>query len=589
MLRTSSPTTGSPCSRAGPTCRTVTTSCNTFWRLTVRRFSRTPVSSRRESSLHSGAADGVGWARSPPLSPPTRRTGRPRAVEPGRAGPRRTGNSHRPAPFPFLLGDGHGSSTPARHPARAGPRPDHRHVARGASGSDHSAHGASTSGGRRRAVPRLRPSRPRGVASLPGVRGADSFHHGGRDPRRDVRRDAVPRDRGRRRASRARPSLRGGCPCARREGLDGFRARDAPPPPARDLLRRGAVLGSRTRRVRRDHHLRRQLPRSHADRPAGGLYRVRDAARRRHRAQPHPPRRVARDPRGHARPVARRAVKLEAEIRIARDGFALDVELEIASTETVAVLGPNGAGKTTLLRALAGLIPIEGRVVLDGDVLDDSAKAIHVPTERRRVGLVFQDHVLFPHMSVLDNVAFGLRAECRGELSRQLADFKGVRILVTHDPLEAMALADRLVVLEGGRIVQSGTPAEVSARPRSRFPHQRAGVNLRRGRGHGDHIEIEPGGALLAAPDAGDGDVLAVIHPRAVALYMTKPEGTPRNVWRGRAEDLDLQGERVRVRVSGPVPLVAEVTPSAVRDLHLAGGAEVWVSVKATEISVYRA
>jgi molybdate transport system ATP-binding protein len=348
-------------------------------------------------------------------------------------------------------------------------------------------------------------------------------------------------------------------------------------------------------------------------------------------------------------------VTLNAEIRVARNGFALDVELDVENAETVAVLGPNGAGKTTLLRALAGLIPIQGRVALESDVLDDSTKAIHVPTEQRRVGLVFQDHVLFPHMSVLDNVAFGLRAqgrrnaaqkakemleraglgdrsramprelsggqaqrvallrtlateprlllldeplsaldvtvraEVRRELSRQLADFRGVRILVTHDPLEAMALADRLVVLEGGRIVQSGTPEEVTARPRSRFTADLAGVNLLRGRGHGDHIELEPGGASLAAPEAGEGDVLAVIHPRAVALYMTKPEGTPRNVWRGRAEDLDMQGERVRVRVSGPVPLVAEVTPSAVRDLHLAGGEEVWVSVKATEISVYRA
>ena len=80
-----------------------------------------------------------------------------------------------------------------------------------------------------------------------------------------------------------------------------------------------------------------------------------------------------------------------------------------------------------------------------------------------------------------------------------------------------------------------------------------------------------------------------MIHPRAVALYLARPEGTPRNVWRARAEDLDLRGERVRVRLSGPVPLVAEVTPSAVRDLRLDAGAEVWVAVKATEISVYPA
>ncbi len=94
---------------------------------------------------------------------------------------------------------------------------------------------------------------------------------------------------------------------------------------------------------------------------------------------------------------------------------------------------------------------------------------------------------------------------------------------------------------------------------------------------------------MLTAAEAGEGDVFAVIHPRAVALYTVKPEGTPRNVWRGRAEDLDLQSERVRVRLSGTVPLVAEVTPSAVRELHLDAGAEVWVAVKATEISVYRA
>jgi molybdate transport system ATP-binding protein len=347
-------------------------------------------------------------------------------------------------------------------------------------------------------------------------------------------------------------------------------------------------------------------------------------------------------------------VSLRAEIKVRRGQFALELELEVARGETVAVLGPNGAGKTTLLRALAGLVEVEGRVELDGEVLDDSAAALHVPTERRRVGLVFQDNVLFPHMTALENVEFGLRAqgrrdarrvasewlaraglagkagsrpaqlsggqaqrvalvrtlateprlllldeplsaldvtvraEVRRELSRQLATFEGVRLLVTHDPLEAMALSDRLVVLERGAITQQGSPQEVTARPRSRFVADLAGVNLLRGTARGDRIELRDG-STVAVAEAGEGDVFAVIHPRAVALFPQRPEGTPRNVWRARAEDLDLHGERVRVRLAGEIPLVAEVTPSAVKQLGLAGGAEVWVAVKATEISIYRA
>src|SRR5437870_13361756 len=129
----------------------------------------------------------------------------------------------------------------------------------------------------------------------------------------------------------------------------------------------------------------------------------------------------------------------------------------------------------------------------------------------------------------LSSLDVSVRAEVRRELSRQLSGFQGVRILVTHDPLEAMALADRLVVLEQGKVVQTGLPSEVTARPRSRFVADLAGVNLLRGTGKDDHIELD-GGEVLAAPESGDGDVFAVIHPRAVALYLARPEGTPRNV-----------------------------------------------------------
>jgi molybdate transport system ATP-binding protein len=277
-----------------------------------------------------------------------------------------------------------------------------------------------------------------------------------------------------------------------------------------------------------------------------------------------------------------------------------------------------------------------------------------VLAEQRPVGVVFQDYLLFPHLSALENVAFGLRSrglaraearrraagwlervglaghaaarpsalsggqaqrvalaralateprlllldeplaaldastrlETRRELRRHLAGYEGVRVVVTHDPLEAMALAERLVVMEDGHLVQAGSPEEISRRPRSRYVADLVGVNLLRGRAEGDRVVIGPG-ATLAVPGAGRGEVFAVVHPRAVALHRRPPEGTPRNVWAGTAEDLDLEGERVRVRVGGPLPIVAEVTPAAVADLALADGGPVWVSVKATEIRVY--
>jgi len=350
-------------------------------------------------------------------------------------------------------------------------------------------------------------------------------------------------------------------------------------------------------------------------------------------------------------------MSLEALARLELGALSLDAALEVATGELVVLLGPNGAGKTTLLRALAVLLPLaEGRLVLDGTVLDDPGAGIRVPTERRPVGFVFQDYLLFPHLSVLENVAFGLRArgvakgeareraagwlarvglpdragdrpralsggqaqrvalaralatgpslllldeplaaldagaraELRRELRRHLASYEGTRLLVTHDPMEAMTMADRLVVLEQGRVSQDGTPAEVSARPRSRYVADLVGLNLFRGTAGRGRVEL-PGGQALVSADGGDGEVFAVVHPRAVALHRRPPEGSPRNVWQGRPELLEVVGDRVRVRVVGPAPLVAEVTPGAAAELRLADGGLVWASVKATEVTVYPA
>jgi molybdate transport system ATP-binding protein len=348
---------------------------------------------------------------------------------------------------------------------------------------------------------------------------------------------------------------------------------------------------------------------------------------------------------------------LEAAVQLRLGALDLDVKLEIHAGKVVALLGPNGAGKTTLLRALAGLIPIaRGQVRLDGAVLEDSATNKYVPTEKRPIGFVFQEYLLFPNMNVLDNVAFGVRArgasstmarqvasgwldrvglqqlgaarpgqlsggqrqraalaralapdprlllldepmaaldasartEVRRDLKRHLASFDGVRLLVTHDPLEAVALADRLIVIENGRLVQEGTPEEVTERPRSSYVADLVGVNLLRGVAGQGSVKTANGHAVAAA-GATSGEVFAVIHPRAVALHRQRPEGSPRNVWQGRADAIEIASDRVRVRVTGPVPVVAEITPASLAELRLAEGSDVWISFKATDVRVYPA
>ena len=180
----------------------------------------------------------------------------------------------------------------------------------------------------------------------------------------------------------------------------------------------------------------------------------------------------------------------------------------------------------------------------------------------------------------------GAKSDVRRDLRRHLATFDGARLLVTHDPVDAYALADRVVIVESGRIVQSGTLSDVTARPRSRYVADLVGLNLLSGTAERGMISTDSGGRVVSA-DALDGPVFAVIAPHSVALYPALPEGSPRNVWAVTVSDVDRLADRVRVSLVGEVPLVAEVTPAAIDHLGLRPGVQIWASVKATEVTLY--
>jgi molybdate transport system ATP-binding protein len=347
---------------------------------------------------------------------------------------------------------------------------------------------------------------------------------------------------------------------------------------------------------------------------------------------------------------------LRAHVEVRRPEFHLDVTIEVGAGEVVALLGPNGAGKTTTLRALAGLLrPDSGSIELDGDDLGSRS------TERRPIGMVFQDYLLFPHMSALDNVAFGprcqgasrtsardlardmlarvglsdhaesrpralsggqaqrvalaralavrprlllldeplaaldahTRLEIRARLRRDLADFDGATLVVTHDPLDAMVLADRLVVIERGSVVQHGSPAEVARHPRTEYVARLVGLNLYRGAAGPDGVRLDPDGdgdgVRFAVSESLEGDVFVAFPPSAVALYPDRPDGSPRNVWPARVDGVERYGDLIRVQLDGALPAAADVTAAAAAELDLAPGAEVWASVKATEAHAYPA
>ncbi|GAA4810485.1 ATP-binding cassette domain-containing protein [Actinomycetospora chlora] len=357
---------------------------------------------------------------------------------------------------------------------------------------------------------------------------------------------------------------------------------------------------------------------------------------------------------------------LAARVTTRRGGFTLDVELEVAPGEVVAVLGPNGSGKSTLLGTLAGLHrPEDARITVGGRTLTDTADGTAVPVHRRRIGLLSQQALLFPHLTARDNAAFGPRCagrprrEAAAAARRRLADvgigeLEGRRpaelsggqaqrvaiaralatepdlllldepfaaldvdaapavrsvlrrlvrdtgqttLLVTHDVVDAVVLADRLVVVADGHVVEQGPTAEVLARPRSAFAARIAGLDLVPGVAAADGLRTPEGGTVHGVPteEVAPGEpAVAVFAPHAVAVHRDRPAGSPRNVLPVRLAALEPQGPIVRLRAAS-VPdgppwaegLAADVTPAAVAELDVEPGDDLWFAVKATEVAVH--
>ncbi len=350
-------------------------------------------------------------------------------------------------------------------------------------------------------------------------------------------------------------------------------------------------------------------------------------------------------------------------LRAAVAARTLDIDITVADHERVAVLGPNGAGKSTMLAVLAGILkPDSGRAELDGRVLFELGPRSRrwLPPNARGVSLMAQDPLLFPHLTVQDNVAFGPRAagqrtslarstarrwldevgagefadrkpsqlsggqaarvaiaralaaeprlllldepmaaldvgaapQLRRVLRRVLAE--RAAIIVTHDLLDALLLAQRILVLDQGRIVESGPTADVIRHPKTAFTARIAGLNLALGTAEASGVRT-PGGQLVEGVQRGEtrpGEpAIAAFAPSAVSVYLDHPHGSPRNTVSVTITELEPRDDHVRVRADTRTgqTLSADVTAPVVSELDLYPGKEVFYSIKATAVTIYPA
>jgi molybdate transport system ATP-binding protein len=321
-----------------------------------------------------------------------------------------------------------------------------------------------------------------------------------------------------------------------------------------------------------------------------------------------------------------------------------DVELAVEPGRCLAIAGPSGAGKTTLLRAIAGLAPAHGTIECGGETWLDTEHGIDLPAEQRRVGFVFQDYALFPHMTALANVEFGgdggaalldrlgidaataarkppslsggerqrvalaralarnpaallldeplaaldprTRAKAARELKAILAGVAVPTVLVTHDFDEAAALGDEVAILDERRIVQRGPASQLAAEPASAFVADLTGaVVLTGSAGPGPsgltHITLDGGGSVFSTDEA-EGAVGVSVHPWDIALADHEPEGSTNNHLRARVESVTTIGNRARVGLHAAQPLTAEITAASAERLELQPGSDVVATWKAT-------